>query len=476
MKCLWYSYTGFDKVRSVRNGNESIRYAYGYDHQRIRMEERIGTSRTKDYVGSCEYVTETLLNTTTQMLNTYLVGPFGVFAVVTMAGDEAYHYVLKDNLGSWVAITDKNGAVEQQLSYDAWGNLRNPNNWANYTLNDIMEKPMFDHGFTGHEHLCHFSLINMNGRMYAPVTSSFLSADRYVQDPTSAQGFNRYAYCMYNPLRYVDPSGWRPIGGATGYTPNSSANANDPYAFVEHGSLLEPRDVGKRQFDTSDPIITWMEENSLHVGGSGGGDLKPAGNAEVEMIRNTLPTEARPFVQLDKNGYINKFLLNLCKVKSLNLDNLKTLVNSDLIVEVILDDRFVYMDSNGNISEEKMNCYPYDPHYPEDLDATGSTIEGLSTGENGYLGQTLFPDLDGSRNSPNENIIVIINKYLTSAGAAETYSHEANGHALLYILNGRNHLGAGHQPINDGFVEGNIRLSIMIINSKRETIINMKRP
>ena len=30
-----------------------------------------------------------------------------------------------------------------------------------------------------------------------------------VQDPTSQQGFNRYAYCFYNPLKYVDPSGYR---------------------------------------------------------------------------------------------------------------------------------------------------------------------------------------------------------------------------------------------------------------------------
>ena len=45
-------------------------------------------------------------------------------------------------------------------------------------------------------------------RMYDPVMSSFLSVDAYVQDPTSAQGFNRYAYCAYNPLRYTDPTGW----------------------------------------------------------------------------------------------------------------------------------------------------------------------------------------------------------------------------------------------------------------------------
>ncbi len=469
------TYTGFDKADKIKQGTDSICYAYGYDHQRIFMEEHVGnTTRTKRYVGNCEYVTETTGNATASRWLTYLTGSTGVYAVVVTANNaNTIHYILKDNLGSWTAITSSSGTVEQRLSFDAWGNLRNPNTWSG----SFSGTPMFDRGFTGHEHLYAFGLINMNGRMYDPITSSFLSVDQYVGSPENAQGFNRYAYCSNNPLRYVDPSGWLQVGGgASGYTPNSSANANDPYAYAEHGSLLEPRDVGTRQFDTSDPIIIWMEENSLHVGGSGGGDVKPAGNAEVEMIRNTLPKEARPFVQLDKNGFINKFLLNLCKVESLNLDNLKTLVNSDLIVEVFLDDRFVYMDSNGNISEEKMNCYPYDPNYPEDLDATGSTIEGLSTGENGYLGQTLFPDLDGSRNSPNENIIVIINKYLSSAGAAETYSHEANGHALLYILNGGDHLGASHQPINGGFIEGNTTLRIMIISSKMETIINMRRP
>jgi RHS repeat-associated protein len=45
--------------------------------------------------------------------------------------------------------------------------------------------------------------------MYDPVMSSFLAADRFVQNPMTAMGFNRYAYCMNNPLRFVDPSGWR---------------------------------------------------------------------------------------------------------------------------------------------------------------------------------------------------------------------------------------------------------------------------
>ena len=52
-----------------------------------------------------------------------------------------------------------------------------------------------------------FGLINMNGRMYDPVMSCFLSVDNYVQDPSCTQNFNRYAYCMNNPLKYTDPDG-----------------------------------------------------------------------------------------------------------------------------------------------------------------------------------------------------------------------------------------------------------------------------
>ena len=44
-------------------------------------------------------------------------------------------------------------------------------------------------------------------RMYDPVMSSFLSVDNYVQSPENSQNFNRYAYCLNNPLKYTDPSG-----------------------------------------------------------------------------------------------------------------------------------------------------------------------------------------------------------------------------------------------------------------------------
>lgn len=460
------TYTMFDKVESVtQNGNGqqiSLSYVYGYDRQRKSMEEKYGNEvlREKLYGDHCEFVTENR-NCSNR---TFLTGPLGVFAVVEQR--EGFrpdvYYVFKDHLGSWTTITDANGTVEREQSFDAWGNMRDPDTWTG----TVTQQPMFDRGYTGHEHLNAFGLINMNGRMYDPVMSSFLSVDKYVSQPDNSQSFNRYAYCLNNPLRYTDPSGWKPIGGLK---PNNPFHDNWSASYSRHA--YEPRDFGILQLSDVNPDIAWMEENEMHGGSRG--DVKPAGKAEVEVIRNTLPQDARVYVRLDHNGLIDKDLLNSYMGESLNVNNLKALVNSDIMVEIVLDDGFAFKGEDGNIGHVSMSYFPFDPLFPEDKDVLGETISGLSTGESGHIGQTLFPGLDGDRNSLNDNIIVIINKHLSPAGAAEAYSHEANGHALLYIINGGDRFNAGH--IFQGSIDINVPLRNMIINSKKETIYNMRR-
>jgi len=100
----------------------------------------------------------------------------------------------------------------QELSIGAWGDRRNSATWRSFT--GTPPEPLFDRGFTGHEHLYAFGLINMNGRMYDPLVSRMLSPDNFIQAPDFSQGFNRYSYCYNNPLVYIDPDGeivWAPI-------------------------------------------------------------------------------------------------------------------------------------------------------------------------------------------------------------------------------------------------------------------------
>jgi RHS repeat-associated protein len=117
-------------------------------------------------------------------------------------------------LGSIIKLTDADGTAVFEASYDAWGNQT--------ITNGTFE---FHRGYTGHEHLPEFGLINMNGRMYDPILGRFLSPDPFVQMPDFSQNFNRYAYCLNNPFKYTDPSGenWKYYGDYQGWEKRSGS-------------------------------------------------------------------------------------------------------------------------------------------------------------------------------------------------------------------------------------------------------------
>lgn len=121
------------------------------------------------------------------------------------------YYICRDYLGSITHIVKSDGSLKQELSYDAWGRLRNPATQVAYAPGT--EPVLFlGRGYTGHEHLTWFGLINMNARLYDPALGRFLSPDPYLQMPDFTQNFNRYSYAYNNPLRYVDQSGEIAVG------------------------------------------------------------------------------------------------------------------------------------------------------------------------------------------------------------------------------------------------------------------------
>jgi len=145
-------------------------------------------------------------------------------------------------------VNAANNTLLHEYSYDAWGRMRNTANWNNYSPGSEPVLFVAGRGFTGHEHLPWFNLINMNGRLYDPLTAQFLSPDNYVQLPDFTQNFNRYSYCLNNPLVYTDPSGeliwiipnigWSKSGGLSigisvvvGIAGGLSAQAGIGYSF-----------------------------------------------------------------------------------------------------------------------------------------------------------------------------------------------------------------------------------------------------
>jgi len=111
----------------------------------------------------------------------------------------------------------------------------------------------------------------MNGRVYDPVTGRFLSPDPYIQNPYNGQNFDRYSYCLNNPLKYVDPSGYLISGNGPGF-------AHWWYILklkIKRGASVLMDDP----FD--DPLSSWggFYNYGTSGGGGGGGGAPLGGNA-----------------------------------------------------------------------------------------------------------------------------------------------------------------------------------------------------
>jgi RHS repeat-associated protein len=64
-----------------------------------------------------------------------------------------------------------------------------------------------DRRFTGQREVPAIGLYDYNARMYWPGAGRFVSADTVVPGPGNPQMFNRYAYALNSPLRFIDLDG-----------------------------------------------------------------------------------------------------------------------------------------------------------------------------------------------------------------------------------------------------------------------------
>ncbi len=226
------TYTSFSSVKTIKDyvAGTSIpveaKFRYAPDNQRSLMQVYRNNvlQYTKFYGIKFEQVTlgPNPEDYTKRRNFYYINAPGGARMVYVSHGDNVrtgtLFYLLTDHQGSVTHVVDEWGNLAQEYSYDAWGRRRDKNTLQPYAQSFFQTASnltpffidnfcTFDRGYTGHEHLDAFGMINMNGRLYDPVMARMLSPDNYVQDPENTQNYNRYSYCLNNPLKYIDPTG-----------------------------------------------------------------------------------------------------------------------------------------------------------------------------------------------------------------------------------------------------------------------------
>jgi len=244
----WNSFSMVDNLTRVFGGHTSrVDFLYGSDRERVRetaIKDGV-TTRVTDYMNPAQgaglfYEQES--GPAGIVKKVYLSAAGQTIGVLLFDANNnltATQYWHKDHLGSLVAVTDANGTVIERLAYEPFGKRRNANGLTD--ANGTLAASTTARGYTEHEQLDEVGLINMNGRIYDPAISRFLSADPGIQAPQFMQDYNRYSYTVNNPLSFYDPSGFdiavdcddcgSPWGGTWGSSGSSSGSSSYYYGY-----------------------------------------------------------------------------------------------------------------------------------------------------------------------------------------------------------------------------------------------------
>ncbi len=111
------------------------------------------------------------------------------------------YLVLSDHLGSTSTTANADGTLHSVIQYTAFGEIRS-----------TQGNTPTQYRYTGQLAQAELGLDYYVARFYDPLTGHFTQADTLIPEPGKASAFDRYAYVLYNPIRYSDPSGHKDSG------------------------------------------------------------------------------------------------------------------------------------------------------------------------------------------------------------------------------------------------------------------------
>ncbi len=331
------AYTAFDKPYALTNANGETTKFY-YDGNNNRYKKKTSSYETL-YLDKI-YERKLYSSSGTDEYTGYFYFGDKLVAMQILQGEsktKSYRYVHTDSLDSISLITDENGDIVEQRSYEPFGEIRSidygngivPANTTNIT----------NRSFTNHEQIGEMEgLIHMDGRVYDSTIGRFLSADIHVPHPYSTQSYNRYSYVRNNPLGFTDPSGYTDEENApTNTSPDNKRSQRD----------ATPNGSGVPQTGTNLPVAAASVNGADMLNGAD--MVKDLENKQWVYVPSSLEIQAKRKKELEK-------MYNM-------VQNIKTKDKDFMQIQKILreyhkEGRITYWDSpylneNGEFNKNK---------------------------------------------------------------------------------------------------------------------------
>lgn len=245
------TYTPFDLPRTITKAHPTPRtVTYAYDSAQTRFRQSDDTSTTT-YVDDLYERRVDATGATKHVFYIYAEGR-RIAQVVRVGATDTVTRLYSDALGS------VNAASGVRQGFTPWGQriAFSPSAPAS-TIPDVTI------GYTDQEQDDGVGLINMRGRVYDPATATFMTPDPIVGKPAKVAGWNKYAYVLNNPLKYVDPSGFEEIhesyesGRTETYTLDMTITSTEATAV--------PWSLESFSFNTGDSFNAGMSDDSGYI-------------------------------------------------------------------------------------------------------------------------------------------------------------------------------------------------------------------
>jgi RHS repeat-associated protein len=112
------------------------------------------------------------------------------------------YFYTEDNLNTSSALSGSGAAQVEVNVYYPFGRTQSTSPQASFQVSRRFTGQVFD---------AESGLYYYNARYYDPELGRFIQPDTTVPDMSNPQSYNRYSYCVNDPLRYNDPTGHGPV-------------------------------------------------------------------------------------------------------------------------------------------------------------------------------------------------------------------------------------------------------------------------